>query len=329
MNMTQQPLISICIPAYKNEVYLKRLLESILIQTFQDFEVIVSDDSPDTLLADIISLYNNYFKIHYVRNERPLGSPANWNHAIRLAKGKWIKIMHDDDWFTDESSLEQYATIALHTKADFIFSGFYEVELNSGKKKSSVISIHHLHNLRKNPLYLFRTNYIGHPSTTLIRNIDHDWFDEQIKWVVDFEFYIRFLRSGIAPEVIRKPLVCIGVGEEQITKAVFRNPKVEIPENIYLLNKLGVTACRNIYVYDYCWRLIRNLGIRQEKELWAHLHNAKELPKVIISMIRAQRWFSLSLLKIGLFSKSWMFLNWLLYNLSFIFLISATDKKEL
>ena len=45
--MHESPLISICIPAYKRIDYLQKLLDSISIQTFKDYEVIVTDDSPD------------------------------------------------------------------------------------------------------------------------------------------------------------------------------------------------------------------------------------------------------------------------------------------
>ena len=52
------PFFSICIPAYKNTDYLKRLLDSISIQTFRDFEVIITDDSPDETVSTFINNYN-------------------------------------------------------------------------------------------------------------------------------------------------------------------------------------------------------------------------------------------------------------------------------
>ena len=60
------PFISVCIPAYRNPHYLSRLLESIFIQTFKDFEVIVTDDSPDDLLQPIIDKYNQKLDILYI-----------------------------------------------------------------------------------------------------------------------------------------------------------------------------------------------------------------------------------------------------------------------
>ena len=91
------PFISICIPAYKRADYLDRLLKSIAVQSFKNFEVIITDDSPDESLLLLTQLYKKQLPIYYKRNLEALGTPENWNEGIRLARGQWIKIMHDDD----------------------------------------------------------------------------------------------------------------------------------------------------------------------------------------------------------------------------------------
>ena len=69
--------ISICIPAYKRIDYLKRLLCSIEIQKFKDYEVIISDDSNDDSVAALLKNFNGRFEIKYFKNEKALGTPAN------------------------------------------------------------------------------------------------------------------------------------------------------------------------------------------------------------------------------------------------------------
>jgi len=307
----ETPFISICIPAYKNKAYLQRLLESVSIQTFRDFEVIITDDSPDHGLEELVTHYSVHFPLLYSRNPVALGSPANWNQSIRLAKGQWIKIMHDDDWFADRNSLASFADAAWHTDASFIFSGFVNVDLLKGVSRTHVISSVNKFLLSRNPLYLFRTNYIGHPSTTLIRNNRTEWFDETIKWVVDIEFYIRVLRETNSFVSIKEPLIHIGVGAEQITRQVFRNPAVEIPENVYLLNKIGARSLKNIFVYDYFWRLIRNLKIQSAEELLYYVSSDK-IPAAVYDMITRQKTIDQDLLiRFGFLSKLRMLLSFL------------------
>jgi glycosyltransferase involved in cell wall biosynthesis len=307
----KQPLISICIPAYKRISFLKRLLDSVAEQSFRDFEVIVTDDSPDMEVELFVKNYTERFPFVYFRNQRPLGSPANWNKAIQLASGSWIKIMHDDDWFAYEDSLLKFARAAQNSTSTFIFSGFENHDLEKGSYSRFIISSLEAFLLRRNPLYLFRKNLIGHPSTTLIRNNRAYWFDEKLKWVVDFEFYIRLLKEGNRFVAIKEPLIHIGIGEEQITKLAFRNPEIEIPENFYLFTILGKQSLRNIFVYDYYWRLLRNLRIKNLEQINCYL-SEQLIPKSIETMIRLQRIFGQkSMSQMGLYSKSVMLFGYI------------------
>jgi len=311
--MNDIPAISICIPAYKNKAYLIRLLDSIKIQEFKNFEVVVSDDSPDSELETCLESYKTHFRIIYFKNHIPLGSPANWNKSIHLAKGKWIKIMHDDDWFVNEKALGVfYEATQESNDEDFIFSGFINHNLNTGTNSPFVIRFFDEWMLKTQPLYLFRTNYIGHPSTTLIRNNRSDWFDVNVKWVVDIAFYMKVLSEGKKCKVIDEPLVFIGVGLDQITKQAFRNPAIEIPENLYLLNKLGAGCLANIFVYDYYWRLIRNLRIAGVEDVKKYESNAA-IPKSLVQMIQVQQKLNQAwLVKSGIYSKLTMSICYIL-----------------
>lgn len=307
--MTQQVLLSICIPAYKHITFLRRLLDSISIQTYVNYEVIVTDDSPDDSVQQLCLQYS-HLPLRYFRNSPALGSPGNWNSAIGHATGKWIKIMHDDDWFSHPDSLEKFARAAQHSHdTAFIFSGVYEVNTGTGSHTRYIPGRLPVYFLRRSPLYLFRKNYIGHPSTTLIKNNITEWYDERVKWVVDFEFYIRYLLLHKKFLVIREPLISIGINEHQITKEAFRNPAIEIPEHLYFYHKLPVHSFKNIVVYDYYWRLWRNLGVRTVNDIQPYFPQAK-IPEVLGSMIKWQSKIPLRVLQTGIFSKILMVLSY-------------------
>jgi len=302
--------VSICIPAYKNAAFLDRLLNSIIGQTFRNFEVVIADDSPNDEVFAVVKKYEGILSIQYQKNSLPLGSPENWNEAMRLAKGEWIKIMHHDDWFENDASLDEFAKAAKdNAGAKFIFSGFVNVDTNTDSRMPFVISDFYLRMLKKTPLILFKQNFIGHPSTTLIKNDKIFFYDKNIKWVVDFEFYIRFLSCNNF-FAVRKPLVAIGIHEEQITKQAFRNPEVEIPEVLYLYYKLPAGSLKNIFVYDYYWRFVRNLSIRSDQHIKKYVPQTV-IPEVIRRMIRVQSRWNLKLLRIGFISKALMLISYL------------------
>ncbi|MEJ0107142.1 MAG: glycosyltransferase [Bacteroidota bacterium] len=70
-----------------------------------------------------------------------MGTPENWNEAIRRASAKWIKIMHDDDWFSDNNSLREYAeAIAAHPGDVFFFAAYTNIyEQENNRKKMCIL----------------------------------------------------------------------------------------------------------------------------------------------------------------------------------------------
>ena len=171
--------------------------------------------------------------------------------------------------------------------------------------------------LKITPLAIYRKNHIGHPSTTLIKNDRQDWFDKTLKWVVDIEFYIRLLREKKSFHAINKSLICIGMGAEQITQTAFYNKQIELPENFYLLNKLGKNALKNIFVYDHFWRLMRNLDIKSVDEIKTYTTDMA-IPKEIESMIqKIQKSGAAHLKRNGALSKIGMLMRFGIYRLGF------------
>jgi len=306
----KNPIISICIPAYKRIDYLKRLLRSIEIQKFKDFEVIISDDSNDHSVAALLKDFNGKFEIKYFKNEKALGTPANWNNAISKATGEWIKLMHDDDWFDNEHSLEKFA-LATNNNKKFIFSAYTnKIELiNNIEKKFFNENLKA--NILKNPLLLLATNIIGPPSVTLFHNSIKDTYDEGLKWRVDIEYYIRNISKGIEFTYIKELLINVGVSESQVTNYCLNVPSVEIPEMYILLSKYGTSPLKNIMVYDAYWRILRNTHIHSKSKLESF--GQTDWPAVILSMVELQSKFNQSTLRNGVISKSLMSISYI-YN---------------
>jgi glycosyltransferase involved in cell wall biosynthesis len=299
--MINNPLLSICVPAYRRAEYLKRLLDSIAMQTFRDFEVVITDDSPDNSVRAVIGDYADAFPLVYYHNDIPLGTPENWNEAVRRSRGPWIKIMHDDDWFADADSLRCFAEmIRSHPDAGFFYSGFCNV-YPDGRQESVIPSRRGLSILQRNPADLFASNLVGPPSCMLYARMDEIAFDKRMKWLVDIDFYMR--RLAMTKVVCsRDVLVNIGIGEGQMTRRCFRNPEVEIPESFLLLEKLWTKPFASWRFFDGWWLLIRNLGIRDEGDIRTAGYEGL-IPDTVRRMIRWQRSIPARILKVGVFSK--------------------------
>lgn len=98
------PKVSIIVPVYKTEAYIAECLDSVLAQTYQDFEVICVDDgSPDNSVEIIKEYSKNDPRISYVRQENA-GLSAARNTGIRNAKGEYILPLDSDDMLEKKPS---------------------------------------------------------------------------------------------------------------------------------------------------------------------------------------------------------------------------------
>jgi len=309
--MEEAVFISICIPAYKRVSFLKRLLDSIQIQTYRHFEVVVTDDSPDNEVFELCQAHPLSDSIRYFKNEKNLGTPENWNESLRRARGEWIKLMHDDDWFGVPDALKILAgAVQHHPQALFFYSAYTNVYLDRNINEEVLISRNWQKILEKDTKALLYSNRIGPPSVIFHKQTPGILYDPALKWLVDIDFYIRFLRNT-PPVLIPENLIKVGLGEDQVTKQVFGNPVVEIPENLYFLNKIGIQSLKNIIVYDAFWRFIRNLNIRTMAQVRGAGYGTP-VPVIIESMIRFQSAIPKAILKTGIFSKFFMFLHYII-----------------
>lgn len=115
MELNNQPIVSVIIPTYKRADYLKLTLDSILNQTFKDFEIIVVDDG--TPNDDNLFLCKNYERVKYIKFENSGGPAKPRNIGIREAKGKYIAFVDDDDLWLP-SKLEKQVAV-LENNSDF------------------------------------------------------------------------------------------------------------------------------------------------------------------------------------------------------------------
>lgn len=296
-------LISICIPTYNSGEKLERLLNSVAIQTYKNFEIIISDDSRNDSVKEIIDTKYSNLPIHYYKNETALGTPNNWNNAVSKSKGDWINLMHHDDWFINENSLQKFAEAAQHNSlSTIIFCNYYHIYTDKGNKEKLGATSFDIFLLKQNYLNLYKL-FIGNPSCTLINKHYKPYaYDTTFKWLIDYDFYTSLFKKNKNFTFISDELVNLGMHSEQVTAFVFQNPKVEIPESIALIHKHGENILKNIFVYDFFWRMYRNLNIKSIEEFNNHLPQPCHY-KAINDIINIQSSFKKETLNIGVLNK--------------------------
>lgn len=118
--MTGNPRVTVIVPNYNHAVYLKERIESVLSQTWKDFELILLDDASTDSSLSVMNEYASLENVRLIANETNTGRPcAQWNFGVREARGEYVWIAESDDTARPEfletlvDGLDQQPTAAL------------------------------------------------------------------------------------------------------------------------------------------------------------------------------------------------------------------------
>lgn len=130
------PKVSILTPAYKtNEKYLRQAIESILNQTFSDYEFIILDDCPEDISVEAIIRSYKDKRIRYIRNEKNLGISESRNKLINLAKGKYLAVFDHDDISLPFRIEQEVNYLDTHPQCGVVGSWYINEERHRGRIK--------------------------------------------------------------------------------------------------------------------------------------------------------------------------------------------------
>lgn len=125
-------MISACLLVYNHEHLIEQVLNSILQQSYDDFELIVSDDCSTDNSYDISKRFENSDpRIRATRTASNLGMAGNANYAISLAKGEFVALLHHDDLLEKDTFEEWIKCIESNQNISFVFNDYKTLESNS------------------------------------------------------------------------------------------------------------------------------------------------------------------------------------------------------
>ena len=198
--------MSVCIPTYKGEAFLAAAIDSVLAQTFDDFELIVIDDHSPDGTGELVTRYADS-RIRYFRNEQNLGPQDNWNRCLAQARGKYFKLLPQDDLLAPDCLAQQVAVLEQDTEqrialvfcARSIIAPDGRPLLRRGYARTArgVVAGATLISrcVRRG------TNMIGEPGAVMIRlelTRDIGLFDATNPYIIDLDYWFRLLARGDA-----------------------------------------------------------------------------------------------------------------------------------
>lgn len=137
-------LVSVIVPVYNTDRYLKKCIESVLNQSYKEIEVLLVDDkSTDDSLKIIRNYATSDTRIRLIENEVNLGNGKSRNKAIEMATGRWVMFVDSDDYL-EPNAVEELVRLASESESDVILSGYNLISFQDGetdkvKKKRTML----------------------------------------------------------------------------------------------------------------------------------------------------------------------------------------------
>ncbi|MGN0287713.1 MAG: glycosyltransferase [Atopobiaceae bacterium] len=245
------PEISVCMPTYNGSKYIKEAIESVLLQTFADFELVITDDCSKDDTLEVVSSFNDP-RIKVYRNQKNLGLVGNWNECVSKASGAYVQFFFQDDVMEKDNLMRKHALMTENPRVSLCFSASCIIDANDAVtmkrrpfKKTQVFDGHDF------AVRAFRThNVYGEPSNVMLkreamRKVGE--FNSILCYSPDWEYWIRMSLAGDVGYV-DEYLTNFRVASESTTSGLFAETNGKIAqddrdfiESLRGIHELGIT----------------------------------------------------------------------------------------
>jgi teichuronic acid biosynthesis glycosyltransferase TuaG len=221
-----QPLISIIIPFYKKKEYIAQTINSIIKQSYKNFELILIYDDPDKSdLRYIKKILKNIKRKKIIINNNNMGAGLSRNLGILKAKGKYISFIDSDDiWKKDK--LKNQLSFMLNNKIEFCFTSYSIIN-----KKNSIIKFI---KAKKNIDYqdLIKSCDIGLSTVMLKKKLLKKIKFTKIKTKEDYILWLKLSKKNVKMLGLDQKLVLWRKLDDSLSSSVFQRVK----DAIYVYN---------------------------------------------------------------------------------------------
>lgn len=201
--MKSFPRISVCIPLYNGYPYIGEAVQSVLEQTYSDWELVVTDDGSTDGSREVVNSFQDS-RIRYLPNPVKLGAEGNWNRCVAEARGAYVKLLCHDDRIHPECLSRQLAAFEAPENASCSFVacarrviGPHGRKIITTRWKKRDILIPAQNAIRS--IVRSGRNPVGEPCAVLFRF--SEWkrlggFNAVHPYVIDLHFWTRLLSLG-------------------------------------------------------------------------------------------------------------------------------------
>lgn len=223
----------------------KRAIESILNQTYRNFELIICDDGSENGIDDYIHQYNDE-RIIFIKNERNLGLACSLNHCLQVASGEYIARMDDDDISGVTRIEKQVEFLNRHSEYSIVGSAIWLIDEGGIWGEDYLKEIPNKKDLLYGVVHVHPTIMVRKEAYDFVQGYRVSWKTERTE---DYDLYMRLYAAGYKGYNLQEKLFYYTQSKNTLIKRRFRHRIEEV-------------ACRyegfrllDLYPQGYCFLL--------------------------------------------------------------------------
>ncbi|SRR5690554_4838373 len=277
MDKTNTPLVSIVLITYNSARYVLETLESVKNQTWENLELIVTDDGSTDDTAEICSNWlvenqERFHKVQLIRVAKNTGIPANCNRGMRAVSGQWLKTLSGDDILLNNCISDNLQYARRFPDASFIVSDVKEIDDDSALIRDEVVNegvifIDGMSSVKKQlkaytrwPVFLNVPTFFCR--TEVMEKVGY--CDEDFKIYEDTTMVIRMMEQGVRMHYMQRPTVAYRIHRNSISRSEKVNDRREKEAfrvfSKYRVKHLNIFNPLDLSVYYECWLRFKYKG---------------------------------------------------------------------
>lgn len=241
---SRSPLVSVCMPMYNASEYLRECIDSVLAQSFEDFEFLIVDDGSTD---DSVSIVRSYAdpRIRLIQNNHDyIGS---LNILLDEARGKYIARMDADDVMMPYRLMAQFGYLEKHKNVGVLGGGMQQIgKLHGVVIPSRIVTVYEMIN----------SCSIAHPSVMIRASIfkEHGFrYEEEFKFAEDYRLWMQMFKYGIVFHNLPTPIIKYRISDTQITsihseKQLEKTYVIKKDGANWVLGKIKKTSYEDVYI---------------------------------------------------------------------------------
>lgn len=201
------PVVSVIIPCYNRDAYIKKTINSVIVQTYPHIEILCVDDGSTDRTREILETYKDKIQILEHPERKNKGQSAAINLGLKYSHGEYIAILDSDDLFFPEKIEKQVSFLAKHKEFGLVYSDGYNINA-AGEILYNIFPENHIED--NSPVRMLMECHFNLPSNSLVRKSVFDkagFFDESMRSAQDHDMAIRIMEITQAA-YLNMPLWC-------------------------------------------------------------------------------------------------------------------------